>query len=372
MDNFGTKNAAQSSAVPLGLISDRPSYFVLSGESGNYHSVGNVRDWMSQDLSTLGPRKLRDICIPFSHDSGMSVVPWTTAFAAAGSVATQYKSVQDQLKLGIRYFDIRPVLKGNRWVCGHYSFIGAPNKFLRFGPWDTWQGGDGESLQDIIDGINNYTSGSNELIVLNISETRVINEVKGSYARGDFADLDTKHWNLLLDTLTNPETGIKELWNPRTRPSPDHNLTELTLHEFIGSGTSAVIALVQNGLDLSGRPGIFGNSSWQFNASAWDKPDVGRMKEFQDHMSSTHAAPFLFSGCHTQSDAEVIKTTLGQSSSSVLSLATSAKDRLFTELFSWCGKEKKYPSSMSLDGIDSSDLTALCMAFNDAQASQLR
>ncbi|KAG8411470.1 hypothetical protein J3458_015527 [Metarhizium acridum] len=372
MDNFGTMNAAQGSVVQLGLISNRPSYFVLSGEGGDYHSVGNARDWMSQNLSTLGSRKLRDICVPSSHDSGMSRVPWSTAFAAVGSVATQYVSVEEQLKFGVRYFDIRPVQHRGQWACGHYSFINAPSKWHFFPPFDTWQGGDGESLQDIIDGINRYTLESHELIVLNISEARVIKDVSGNFRRDDFVDLDAAHWNLLLDKMTNSETGIQCLWKPETGPPPAQDLTNLTLHNLIGCGSSAVLVLVHNGVDVSGRPGVFHYSNWPFDASAWDKPEAERMKEFQQHMLTENPRSFTFSGCHTQSDTEAVLTTLGQSSSFVLSLATPSKDRLFTELFDWCTREGKYPSSLVLDGIDSSDLAALCMAFNDAHKARFR
>lgn len=48
-------------------------------------------------------------------------MPWSTIFAAVASVATQYTSVEEQLKLGVRYVDIRLVQHRGQWVCGHYS-----------------------------------------------------------------------------------------------------------------------------------------------------------------------------------------------------------------------------------------------------------
>lgn len=364
MDNFDTKNAISGSAVPLGLISDRPSYFVLSGSNGSYNSIGDVQNWMQKNLNAIGHRKIRDICIPASHDSGMSKVPWATKFAAAGSIATQFVSVEDQLRLGVRYLDIRPVLHKGIWVCGHYSFI-DPKWLINPPPLDTWQGGNGEAIQEVIDGINRYTANSNELIVLSVSHTKIINDAFGSYARNDFEDLDKSSWIRLLDIFTHPESGIKFLWKPTYNSVSCKDLTDLSLHNYIGGGSSAVLILIDDGVDASGRPGVFNNTCWPFEYSGWSKSESERLTEFQQYMLQINPKPFGFSGCHMQTDSEAIMTTLGQSSASVLSLATESKHRLFSELFPLAAKDGKYPSALTMDAIDSSDLAALCMAIND-------
>ncbi|KAI0392576.1 exo-1,3-beta-D-glucanase [Xylariaceae sp. FL0594] len=341
MDSIETKNAPRGSSVPLGFISDRPSYFVLSGTEGSYHSVGDVANWMQKSLCTIGNRKLSEICVPFSHNAGMSKVEWSTSFAADGCLLTQYVSVEQQLHLG--------------------------NKFFNFGPLGTWQGGNGEFIQDVIDGVNRFTAASGELIVLSIGHTYAINDVMGSFEEGDFRGLEKHHWNSLLDMFTNPQTGIKALWKPAAQESLITDLTSLPLNTYIGSGSSAVMLVVDDAVDVAGRAGVFNYTCWSWEASAWWKEESGRMDEYREYMARgvQNSRPYIFSGCHMQSDAEAVLTTIGQSSQSVLSLAPPAKHRLFMELFPLCCQAKRYPAALSMDGIDSSDLAALCMAFND-------
>lgn len=367
MNGIETKSALRGSTVSLGFISNRPSYFVLSGKEGNYNSVGNVADWMQRSLSAIGSRKIRDICVPSSHDAGMSKVTWSTRFANAGSLITQFLSVEQQLHMGVRYLDIRPVLYEGQWVCGHYSFIEPKNKFINPAPLDTWQGGNGEAIQDLIDGINRFTATSGELIVIGISHTQIIKDAIMSFARSDFEALDENHWNMLLNMFSNLQTGIKSLWKPAANEAPVTDLTSLSLNTYIGSGTSAVILVVDDNTNVAGHPGVFHDNCWQWDASAWWKPESGRMDEFRDYILQGHLKPYSFSGCHIQTDWEAILTTLGQSSNSILSLATEAKNRLFTELFSLCVKDGVYPAALSMDAIDSSDLAALCIAFNDCR-----
>lgn len=92
---------------------------------------------MQQSLGILLNRTLRQLCLPGSHDSGMSRKTGDTTFGKGALILTQTLSIKDQLYAGCRYFDIRPVITGGKWATGHYTRIEQLN---------TWQGGNGEYL----------------------------------------------------------------------------------------------------------------------------------------------------------------------------------------------------------------------------------
>lgn len=84
--------------------------FVLSGVDGAWVSSvsSGIGPWMSKSLNYIGDRNLRHICMPGSHNSGMSVVTGRTRIVRDWDIVTQHRSVKDQLGLGVRFFDIRP------------------------------------------------------------------------------------------------------------------------------------------------------------------------------------------------------------------------------------------------------------------------
>ena len=104
MDNVHSRNAIRGSGIGLGMISNRKSYMVIAGEGGdwNFHSVGEVHKWMYVNLDKWQDRNLRQLCVPASHDSGMSLVTSKTGLAAPTSIITQYNSILNQLNNGVR------------------------------------------------------------------------------------------------------------------------------------------------------------------------------------------------------------------------------------------------------------------------------
>lgn len=357
MDNVDSRNAIKGSEIPLGMISDRKSYMVISGDDGswNFHSVGEVHKWMYVNLDKWQNRAIRQLCVPASHDSGMSLVTWKTGWASAWSIMTQYNSVYDQLKNGVRYFDLRPVFHSGQWVSGHYTFVDH---------WaiNSWQGGDGESIQSIIDQVNRFTSEDHhELIVISVSHVQMIND-KGAFdkfKRDDFRDPNAEEWNSLLGRF---ET-LQQRWS-----NTSNDLTQVPLKDFIGPlegpWQSAVVILFGDEVDIGTRTGMFHNSTWQWDYSDWQRSESDRLNDFKMAASKPGAKPYCYSGCHTQTEDEATACTLGQSSKSVLNLSENPKNKLFTELFPAC-TESLYPCSLTMDAIDSSDLTALCLAIND-------
>lgn len=355
LDNIDSPYAAKGSTIGLGQISDRKAYIVIGGEGGSlgFYTIGQVDKWMNMNLSKWQDRTLRQLCVPASHDSGMSVCTWSTLAASPWSIITQYCNVYQQLMLGVRYFDIRPVHHSGKWVSGHYTYVDQLS---------SWQGGDGQPIEDIINQINQFiTDGHNELIVLSISHAQIINDRGGAstFEQGDFKDLDVGQWKELHDLLD----GIRGRWDGSA-----NDLTQVPLKNFIGpaNGTnrSSVVLLFDDSVIINGRTGYFHNSAWPWDGSDWTKPEGDRLADFKNHASQANAKPYNYSGTHTQTTEEAVKTTLGASSNSVLNLSENPKNKLFTEMYPAC-TGTMYPCSLTLDAIDRSDLTALCLAITD-------
>ena len=65
--------------------------------------ANKLRGWMGQDMAFIGNKRLADIAIPGTHDSGTARVSGLLASTAK----TQTQSIGQQLQDGIRYLDLR-------------------------------------------------------------------------------------------------------------------------------------------------------------------------------------------------------------------------------------------------------------------------
>jgi hypothetical protein len=126
LDGISTVGNPQGSIIPLGWKHDGIVEWFLSGKVGHFSSSNPPASWMQANLSMIGDRALRHLCMPGSHDAGMSVLHASTAFVGERNVLTQKVSIGDQLVLGARYFDCRPVISSGQFVSGHYSDLGDP------------------------------------------------------------------------------------------------------------------------------------------------------------------------------------------------------------------------------------------------------
>ncbi|WP_266157247.1 tectonin domain-containing protein [Dyella silvatica] len=78
-------------------------------------SPSNRSIWMTSGYELIKERTLRELVIPGSHDAGM----YLGGISIVGK--TQDLSIYDQLKEGVRYFDIRPLAR--KAADGSYSFV---------------------------------------------------------------------------------------------------------------------------------------------------------------------------------------------------------------------------------------------------------
>ncbi len=359
LTSFSTVGNPQGSIIDLGWNQNGSVNFILAGDVGSFTSSRMPDAWMHANLGVLGNRSLRHLCIPGSHDAGMSTLNSGTAFAKPCNAITQTKSVLSQLHAGARYFDIRPVISGGQFYTGHYS----PT------PTFGWQGATGQSLDSIIDDVNSYTAANQELVVLYLSHDA--NTDLGSL----FLPLTQAHWNLLLSKLL-------RLNHRFVAPNPTTvDLTALTLGNFIGS-QAAVVVVVQPS-DSTITLGSFANQGF-YTPRSFPVFDSFANTDLLDQMQTdqlTNKLPvqrpdpdagyFLLSWTLTQSVAAALRCPVFVPTdntppifyASVLDLAAKAWPALYQNVLPVCNRQT-YPNILDIDNVQSPDVAALAMAVN--------
>lgn len=345
-DGISSLNNPQGSIIKLGWKHDGDVVFILSGREGHFSSTNPPSDWMSRNLPTLGSRPLRHICMPGSHDSGMSLVDGKTPLANENNVLTQTVSIATQLFLGARYFDTRPVIADGKYKTGHYSGIEVLG----------WQGANGQSFAQIIAEVNAYTADNHELVVLNLSHDR------NTDAGRDFQPFTQAEWDALFEELLALEHRF-------VAPDPEHaDLTRLPLGDFIGRGEAAVVVVVQPDapeitLGKYAQQGFYFYRQFDAYNSYADKDTLEKMVEDQlDKMRAVRTSPdaqlFLLSWTLTQAAQDIV--TDGK----ILSLAAKANPAIFRYLLPAVNAQT-FPNILYIDDFSHSDITALAMAIND-------
>ncbi len=344
-ESLTTQTVKSGETMDLGWDHDGNVSFVLAGKSGSYFSNGgNAANWMKDNLSLLGNKTLRDICIVGSHDSGMSKLgPGGTVGGGASTTLTQSYSVGKQLELGARYFDIRPVIGEGDYYTGHYSPIGS-----------SWQGANGQSIDSIVKDINNFTARHNELVILNISHT--LNTTVGNTSYRKF---NQDEWKGLF-------SKICKIHN-RAYVGEDNskiNLVQKKLNDLI-NGKPAVLIVVDNknekvNLDNYKTEGIFSFDNFKFYDSYSNTDDAKKMANDQIKKMKDEAKPdsvFLLSWTLTQGFWNVVKLE------SIKKLAHEANRCLSYELYPTVSKSV-FPNIIYVDDIKTNEAAAMAMAVN--------
>jgi len=240
--------------------------FSLTGTSGKF-AVFDASNWMQTFLPVWGARSLRYLCLPGSHDAGMSKRGTGTAFATDDNIITQHVNIEEQLKLGVRYLDLRIVISNGQFFTGHYSNI-KPDGFLGGVVHSIvgWQGANGQSLDDIIKDVNRFTASHTELIVLQISHA-----INTDVGQPNYRGFTSDEWSRLMKKLT----GIN---NRLSKPVAD--FTKLTLNECIGAGKSAVVIMI-DGYSPNENEGFHPMSTFQLVDNYSDTNNYDRMKTDQ-------------------------------------------------------------------------------------------
>jgi hypothetical protein len=309
---------------------------------------------MFNHLSLLGNRVLREICIPGSHDSGMSVFGNSTLLAAPCNTVTQSYNIENQLNAGARYFDIRPVISSGKYFTGHYS------EFTIAGI-NTWQGANGQSIDSIIAQLNAFTSKTSELIILNLSHD--LNTDTGNNNYRHFTQVE---WDILLNKLRDE---VQHLFIHTT-----HDLTMLSLNEFIADGSSAVVIIVEPGdgdikLGDYTSSGIYPAASFPVYNSYANTSDINTMitdqlTKLNSQKPTPLASYFLLSWTLTQNTLQAATCQTGLANS-IKTNAVAANNRLDSRLIPVCTAQC-FPNIVYVDNItDTPDLVSIAMEINN-------
>jgi hypothetical protein len=363
LTDFATLGNPQGSVIDLGWSRNGAVNFILSGEDGSFTSSRMPDDWMHASLDVLGSRSLRHLCIPGSHDAGMSRFDSGTPLAKPCNTLTQTERVLDQLHAGARYFDIRPVISKGQFYTGHYSPLPVVGS----------QGANGQSLESIIDDVNSYTAANRELVVLYLSHD--LNTDLGN----PYPPLTQAEWNDLLTSLQRLDHRFMSA-DPTTV-----DLTLLTLEDFIGS-QAAVVVVVQPSdatvtLGTFADQGFYPRQSFSLFDSFAGTANLAQMQTDQliaklpVQRPSPDKGAFLLSWTLTQSADAAARCpvalppdpVLVPSDDSILDLAARAAPALYQNVLPVCNRST-YPNILEIDDVHSPDVAALAMAVNSKAA----
>ncbi|PGH08809.1 hypothetical protein AJ80_07768 [Polytolypa hystricis UAMH7299] len=261
LDGMSTHDVNKGTTVNLGYRGGgRGLNWLITGNEdiGYWSGISPPMNWMHHFLPQLGPRKLKHICMPGSHNAGMSTLGLKNGLVTRENTVCQVLNMYDQLRRGSRYFDIRPVIggDGDQYLTGHYS--GAP----------VWFGGNGESMTDIINGINRFTQDNAELIILYISHTVDTNH--------DYSGFTPQNWDGLFNLMRN----INHRYTNSGFGSND-DLTEKTLNDYIGNGSGRVLIIVEGYDNVPRQDGFFTPSNFPHFDSYSDSSNEKDMADDQ-------------------------------------------------------------------------------------------
>ena len=337
-------------------------FFIGSGAKTDEALINPVSypysGWMHDNLHILGDKKISEITIVGSHDSGTEKRNGGTSFSNNCNTKTQTKNILTQLNYGARYFDIRPVISSGKFYTGHYGKVDIdfrkkmsdltkssqkkikkeikkktkvdlgwleksgkwldsefkklfdklpsstkkPFKDLEKatqGPKNSWQGANGDSVSSIVDQINEFTKEKKELIILNISHS-----LNTDIGNDNYKKFNSSEWNRLLKELS----GINHLY---LSSQPDLDVTSLKLKDLISNKSAVVVIMEELKNDVIGDylgKGFFTEESFKVvneysNTHKFDKMFNDQRLKIKEHKNEY----FLLSWTLTQSKDQVVK-----------------------------------------------------------------
>eukprot|EP00727_Mastigamoeba_balamuthi_P004128 m51a1_g13712 hypothetical protein (613) ;mRNA; f:92811-94649 len=254
--------------------------FTLMGDYAHGFVIPCGSSWM-QAFSHVGwgERTLRQLCMPASHDAGMSQVGGGTAFGNAANCQTQVLPILGQLALGSRYLDIRPIIGAGAYWTGHYSFVSD-----LIGT----QGCRGQKMDSIVDDINRFTATCKELVIL-----RVSHDCNTDVGQPNYRSFDAAEWEGLFQIL--------DRLNFLVKGSGAQNFCEQTLNSYIGGDKAAVLVLIDSSTpQLSPERGLYPGSRFPVYDNYANTDDFARMKADQIGKMNSCDSYFLLSWTLTQ------------------------------------------------------------------------
>ena len=325
------------------------------------------RNWMKHHREQWGDSLIKDLCLPASHDAGAYRIQWSTWLGGDGQVVTQTKTILEQLDLGVRRFDIRPKLIPDAkkpWSCGHGTDTGLG--FLG------WQGGIGVTIKDVVDDINTFTAGKEELIFLDMREVQKIEQgitmdfedsKSTGYVKKSVSDSE---WMSLLDQLK----GIQCLYAEDQSLYSQKSFQDHRLKDFFDGHKSAVVVLVDG----------YHSPQHLFDRKLWPAGIVGQPNVPYLHLNTLEnheIDPSTLCLMQDTPDAIISTFSMGQINS-IKSLAKKHQERMFPILLQRTlqefsdSTESKKVEMLEMDFIENLDLLTFCLAITERRFNASR
>jgi hypothetical protein len=216
-------------------------------------------NWMRENLNWLGPHPLHLISLPGAHDAAMHKIEGCVRGASRCNTKTQKHPFRHLLKVGIRYFDVRPMIHRKQIRTGHFT--------KHPGGLDFPIGCFGPTLDDILSQVAEFMSGKKELVILRFGHfydyPQRHDKQNASFSNEkmkEFMGIVKKHLSPFL-LYSDGNRCAERIY----AKNPKAYFPECTLESIVGDG-GKVIALVDD-LDKRGlsEPGLFDSTKMNFN-----------------------------------------------------------------------------------------------------------
>lgn len=320
--------------------------------------------WMGTLLSEIpdfGERKLREIAMPGSHDSGMNEDDTDDDYceppllARSCNTVTHTRDIGQQLAEGARFFDIRPMIDtdesgSNDWTTGHADGVSWKGITVTAG----CRGESKDSITDSLKDFYSNTAHSNELVILKVSHCITPPGI-------DYDTCTPSQLNKMANNLAEILQDHLVTCNPDTE---DNCLNNMTLDEILTKGN--IILVVQHARDTAN--GIFnwgyGSKSDYYNYDEYsntmdydvmvkggnnnnDNHDNGQIAKLlnKDNHDPNKYTQFLLSWTLTLDTASALTCV-----PTILDMATSATKKLFGHMYLQSGLTKTlFPNILYAD-----------------------
>jgi hypothetical protein len=341
---FVEHSGSKQNVIHKHFQKDRAMNLVIAGaeDLGYWTSTDPPPDWMQQLWSVIGNRRLRHICMPGSHDAGMSVINRHTLLGTRENTQTQVSDIYGQLMKGSRFFDIRPVVMNQtQYFTGHYAVAGKIT-----------QGANGQSIDSIIENVNRYglpcyfkssehvlilyrfTNQYKELVILRLSHPMDTDN--------DYKAFTQAQWNTLYQKLN----GINHRFVNSKIKSANDDITSMRLNELISSNEGRVLIVALENTQVPYTDGIFTATNFPHIDDYANKPQERAMAADQIQKLQARRSIVVDAGAR-KDPFFIFSWTLTSDPTSLLrgnSIAELALDRAYDHLF-WRGLNAFTPFS---------------------------
>ncbi len=300
-------------------------------------SYRDVSDWMGRHYDLLKDRKLKDICIPGSHDAGM-YKHQKCDFGVECNTVTQEYSIYNQLVSGARFFDFRPICwheNPDDWYLGHFDIVDG-----------NADGCCGAYLDNALDDIVTFLkddANAKEVIIIDLSHCFVKTEIGDDYEC-------TSYW-----TDGSIAKIISSLRDYLVK-CDDCDPSDMTLDEILATG-GQVIVIAETDNRYNRKDGIFNNDEFYVYNKYSETNDYEIMRNDQEHkLENNNHKYFLLSWTLTLSEWDAANCCFGDAPS-VLDLAKIAGPQLIPEMSKFVEGErltkKIFPNVLFVDNYGS-------------------